>query len=175
MSARGLYRLATLLLLVFFASAAAAWPALPDRIPTHFGPGGAPDRWKDTTLLAWFGLPLAAAAMTLFLRFIGRLGARHPGVWSIPDKDRFLRLTDAQRAPIIERLETFIGVLAIAMILFFAVIQADIYASALGAPGLSAWFWAGFGGIMGLSVGGGIWLYARIGGWITEAQRGTPR
>jgi uncharacterized membrane protein len=50
-----------------------AFRHLPERIPVHFVPGGAPTRWEETTLWRWLLLPLVAAGLAVFFPLMERL------------------------------------------------------------------------------------------------------
>ena len=59
------------------AHAIHAWPAMPDRVPTHFGAAGLPDAWSSKSLPTVFVLPVMALvglvglSHTLFLYWLG--------------------------------------------------------------------------------------------------------
>jgi uncharacterized membrane protein len=163
--------MAVVLLLLYFGAAAAVWPALPDRIPVHFGAAGAPDRWTDTSMTSWFLLPVVAAGLTLLVRGVGRLAAAHPALWNVPHKDRFLRMSPEERAPVVETVDAFLAVVTILVIVLFGEIQVETYLTALGrGGGLTGWFWAAFALVMVGSLGGALWVNARIGRLITAAD-----
>jgi uncharacterized membrane protein len=172
MTARSLYRLDLVLLLVYFGAAAALWPTLPDRIPIHFGLSGEPTRWVDATVAAWFGLPMVAAGLTLFVWWLGRLAVRYPTLWNLPDKERFLRLPPERRAAITDSLEAYVAQVAMLLIVLFAELQVEMYATAMGRTGgLSLWFWLILAIVVGGSLGGALALYARLGRRIREAEK----
>lgn len=140
MDARSVYRLQLLLLAVYFAAAALLWPTLPDRVPIHFNFAGQPTTWARTSVLSWFGLPLVAAATTLFLYGMGHLSTRTPSLWSIPEKERFLALDHAARAPIMAYLNRFVAWTAVLVSFTFIGIHIGVYQTATGrSSGLPWW------------------------------------
>jgi len=50
-----------------FAAGAWAYPGLPERIPTHWGPSGAVDAWSTKSFLSVFQLPLLAVGIYVLL------------------------------------------------------------------------------------------------------------
>jgi hypothetical protein len=138
MSASSIHRLQLVLLGLFFAGAAIAWPHLPPRIALHFGFSGRPDRWVSTTWMAWFGLPLLAAAMTLFLLGIDKLLQRSPQMWNVPDKERFLRMSPAEREPIESAVHRLVAWCAVLITCSFIGAELEVYRSAR-ASALPGW------------------------------------
>ena len=132
MEARSIYRLQLLLLALYFAVAAALWNTLPERVPIHFDLAGHPTTWARTSVLSWFGLPLLAAAMTLFLYGIGQASAHTPELWNIPEKERFLALSPAARAPIVAYLRRAMAWSAVLVTFTFISIHVGAYQTAIG-------------------------------------------
>ena len=137
-SSSSIYRLQLALLLLFFACAAIAWPHLPARIPTHFDFGGRPNRRVATTWISWFGLPSLAVAMTLFLFGIDRLLLRSPELWNVPDRERFLKMSPAERAPVEAAVHRFVAWCAVLVTCAFIGAQLAVYRS-VEATALPAW------------------------------------
>jgi len=130
MSVSSIRRLQLVLLGLFFAGAAIGWPHLPPRIAIHFGFSGRPDRWVSTTWMAWFGLPLLAVAMTLFLLGIDKLLQRSPQMWNVPDKARFLRMSTAEREPIEAAVHRLVAWCAVLITCSFIGAELEMYRSA---------------------------------------------
>ena len=139
MEARSVYKLQILLLILYFAAAAALWPTLPERVPIHFDFAGRATNWARTSVLSWFGLPLLAIAMTLFLYGMGRVSVRTPGLWNIPDKDRFLALPPAARAPIEAYLHRLFAWSAVLVTVTFIGIHVGMYETAVGRSVGQSW------------------------------------
>jgi hypothetical protein len=140
MNERSVYRLQLVLLAGYFAGAAALWPLLPDRVPLHLGFTGEATTWTPTSLLSWFGLPLFSVAMTAFLFGLGRLSVRAPELWNIPDKERFLALPPAERAPIEAYLRGFLAWCSVLVTLCFIGVHIGMYDAATGhVLGLKGW------------------------------------
>jgi uncharacterized membrane protein len=55
----------------------ANWQRIPDRFPTHWGLSGEPDGWSQRTWPGVYGPLLAAAALNLFLLFMGEAILRY--------------------------------------------------------------------------------------------------
>jgi uncharacterized membrane protein len=140
MSATALFRLNWLLIGALLAASLATWPALPARIPVHFDLAGTPTRWAGASLASWLGLPLFAAAMALFMVGAERLTRRSPALWNIPEKDLFLRLSPAARAPVEAVMSRVLGGAALLMTVTFALVQLAMYLTATGrVDGGGAW------------------------------------
>jgi hypothetical protein len=129
--ARSIYRLQLLLLALYFAVAAMLWSTLPERVPIHFDFAGHPT-WARTSVLSWFGPPLLAAAMTLFLYGLGQASTRTPELWNIPEKKRFLALSPAARAPIVAYLRRAMAWSAVLVTFTFISIHVGVYQTATG-------------------------------------------
>lgn len=132
LEARFIYRLQLLLLAAYFAAAATLWSTLPQRVPVHFDFAGQPTAWARTSPWAWFGLPLLAAAITLFLYGIARASTHAPELWNIREKERFLALSPAARAPIIAYLHRLMAWAAVLVTLTFIAIHVGIHETATG-------------------------------------------
>ena len=132
MHARSVYRLELALLALYFAATATMWPVLPERVPIHFDFAGEPTTWARTSVLSWFGLPLLAAATTLFIYGLGRASTHEPDIWNIPEKERFLALSPAARAPIVAYLHRALAWSALLTTIMFIGILIAVYQTATG-------------------------------------------
>ena len=132
MEARSIYRLQLLVLALYFAAAATLWSELPQRVPIHFDFAGQPTAWARTSVLSWFGLPLLAAATTLFLYGIGQASIRTPDLWNVPEKERFLALSATERAPIVAYLRRVMAWASVLVTLTFISMHVGIYQTATG-------------------------------------------
>ncbi len=136
MKGRGVvYRINIGLLLALIVGSGIVWPALPERIPIHFGFDGKADGWTDRSLLVWFLLPMLAVLVTVVIDWAGRLIQRRPDLINIPSKEAFLALTPAQRQPVIDTLRRSMCWLAMIITSMFGVIQIGSYRTALGDDG----------------------------------------
>lgn len=140
MSARAVDVIHAVLLALYWAACIVLWAALPERVPHHFGLGGQPTSWTRTSPLSWFGLPAMAVAMWLFVRGMMRLSETNPTLWNIPEKQRFLELTPARRAPALAALRAAMAWVALLVTLTFAAIQVAIYETATGRSDGLAWY-----------------------------------
>lgn len=130
---RSAARITMILLASLWLGSLFAWPHLPARIPIHFGIQGRADRWVETSLLAWFGLPLLALAVVLTNAALARWLPRRPDLFNHPDKQRFLALPAAYRAPVIRRMQNFLHGVSVQVVLLFGLIQVAVYRTARGA------------------------------------------
>ncbi len=71
-------------------AAALSWPALPDRVPTHFDAAGQPDAWSDRSLALWLLMPLLAAALSALMDWSAQTIRRRPEspLVNLPYKDQ---------------------------------------------------------------------------------------
>lgn len=122
-----------LLTAVLIVGSALVWPELPDRVPGHFGAGGEVTRWDNPSLLSWFGPAILGLALVGMIYGLARLLPGRPHLFNFPDKDRFLALPAAFRAPVIRRMLDLLYGLATMMLLLFALIQWVRFRTAHGA------------------------------------------
>ena len=104
---------------------------LSDRIPIHFNIQGEPDRWTNETFVAWFALPLVSLLLLLALVGSSRLARKVPHLWNVPEKKKFLALSETQREPIVERLFAVMDAAAVYTGLLLLYIQVAIYMNAV--------------------------------------------
>lgn len=139
MAVRSIFRIQLLLVAAYFAVAAIVWPTLPERIPIHFDFIGNPTSWVPTSVLSWFGLPLLAAAITLFFYGSHRLALRTPELWNVPEKERFLALSKAERTSIQANLHRLLPWSAVLVTFTFIAVHLSIYETAIGRSSGQTW------------------------------------
>lgn len=120
-----------------FAGSILAWPYLPGQIPAHFGLDGTPERWAETTPLAWFAMPLVALGANLLLYISAFLASRNTRYLSIPDKERLLSLPPERQQPVLEALRVSLQAVCLPLTLVFCLVQVATYRAALGGDTLS--------------------------------------
>jgi uncharacterized membrane protein len=167
------YRLLNLLLLgALFAGSLMVYPGVPERFPVHFGFSGQPNAWAARSLLSWLALPLVAAGVALLLEGMSRLSVSRPQLWNVPDKSRFLALTPAERAPIVHRLQRFMGLVAVMTTVLLGVVQASIYHAATGrTPSLPGYVLPAAGINLVVIVTLALRMNARVATLIRDAHR----
>lgn len=142
--------------LVAMAMAAAAWPDLPERLPTHFNAAGEPDGWARRSVGSVFILPamamLLGPAMVLLALMMAAPAHR-------PPKDR----TDLRAA--MPPLAIFLAILAVFTSVLLGGIAMGSTRVALGRSASIGW-WPMAGGIaLGLwAIGGAIYFVAKHSG-----------
>lgn len=137
--------------------------ALPEHIPMHFGRSGAPDRWAQRSWLAWLALPIVSAALTLLLYALGRWTARRPQTWNVPEKTRFLSLSEQERTPVVNMLLLFLAWVSFAITAFLGIVQLAIFEVATGrAARLPRFFAAGLLCTIAFILIGAFGLNARM-------------
>lgn len=139
MSASAILRLNGLVLLLFLLASLAVWSELPDRIPVHFNFRGEPDGWARTSVVSWLALPALATALVIFLWGIGRVAARRPELWNVPEKQLFLRMSPEARGPVVASLEAYVGWVALGITGVLMALQLGIYRVALGHAERLSW------------------------------------
>ncbi|HSR42079.1 MAG TPA: DUF1648 domain-containing protein [Longimicrobiales bacterium] len=132
MTSRVVHGLNLLLVLALLGGSAAAWPWLPAEIPIHFDASGEPDRWADTTVLSWFGLPVLAFLLAAGMYLIGVVVPRRPEWLSVPNRKRFLALTEEARAPVYRRIRTVLHLGVTFVLVIFGLLQLAVYREAHG-------------------------------------------
>jgi len=115
-----------------FAFAAVTAMHLPARYPSHFNAAGQPDRWSEAGGAGWYFMPIFALGMAVAMIALALLLPRVPiGLVNIPRKEEFLRLSVADRTPIIQYLIRYLLWLSLADTLLFVSIQWMMYRSAV--------------------------------------------
>lgn len=110
---------------------------LPDRIPTHFGPGGAPDGWAGKGVFPVFGLLIMGGVLLVVMAFVSRLGARW---YNFPGKERVLKLPPAAQAYVIAPMQELIAWMGAAVAVMCSLASRQTWAVALGErAGISVW------------------------------------
>lgn len=100
------------------------YPALPDRIPVHFGITGAPDRWGAKSEIfilvgVMWGLTIIFYALSLAMPRL----ARNPQYLNIPNKEAFLKLKPERQAIFFALLREFMtGMTASFNLLFYLIV-----------------------------------------------------
>lgn len=162
-----------LLLMALFAGSAWAYPRLPERIPIHFGVSGEPDRWATRSALSWFFLPIIAAAVALFLHLASTYSARHPELWNLPGKRRFLALDEVRQAPIIAAMQEFMALIGVMVTALMSVIHASVYsASRSPEPQMPLWMLGAIGLWLLVLAIFAVRLNARVSRMIDAAEMG---
>ena len=118
-------------------AAALAWPALPDRIPTHFDAVGQPDAWGDRSLALWLLMPLLAVASSALMDWSAQTIRRRPEspLVNLPYKDQVLALPSEPRATVLSWQAIAIYVAGVSIVVALALVQASIWTTAHGADG----------------------------------------
>ena len=106
---------------------------LPERIPTHFDATGNPDGYMERSIVSWFMLPLVGTISALTIAFSSVYTGRNPHRWNVPNKQAFLALSDAQRQPIVEMMNTLMAGISLGTLLFLAALHFDSWRIVSGA------------------------------------------
>ncbi|MBL9140576.1 MAG: DUF1648 domain-containing protein [Phycisphaerae bacterium] len=141
---------------------------LPALIPTHFDGAGVPDRWSETTALAWFGPHLIGLFVVCTLvgtAFLIRwMARRHPGLVNIPNKDKWVQLPTDARVWSIEPIALALAASGVLVTGVFGVIAWST--SAVGSGQLTAapiWpIWALIGLLLASVIGSIAFVTARV-------------
>lgn len=120
------------------ALAVVAWFTLPPKIPTHFGATGKADAWATTSIVFWFSLVAISAGLSVMIYFLTSPTAK--STWNIGEKERFLKLTPEQQAPVIELMRIFGAASALCVNAVFVTLHLGMYLAANGhTKGLPWW------------------------------------
>jgi uncharacterized membrane protein len=122
--------LAWLVVLGVIVAAILTYSELPSEIPAHFDLGGRVTRRESTSLVSWFLLPTVALVVQLLLVALRAGLPRHPERFNFPDKEEFLRLPDAYRAPVVERMQWMMDAMALLIQLVLAVVFVLVWLAA---------------------------------------------
>lgn len=140
MTARAVHLVNLIFLVAWFAIAITIWPTLPEQLPIHFGVTGQADAWVAKSVFSWFGLPFLAFAMSVGIAGVGLLARGSPDLVNVPDKERFLRLSEDRRAAIIQRFVRTLAITGLLCSLMFAALHAGVYHTASGRATGLPWY-----------------------------------
>lgn len=117
---------------LMLAFAVATYPDLPAQIPTHFDFGGAVTGVRAKSIQSWFGLPFIALGVHLLLLTLTQMLPTRPHLFNFPDKDRFLRLPSAYRAPVIAAMQWTLDLTAFLVMFVMATVQVMMWRASQG-------------------------------------------
>lgn len=149
-----------LLLATLFGASVLVWPDLPGRIPAHFGAGGEVTWWEGPSLWRWLTVPLLGLGIVAMNYVLAALLPRWPGMFNHPDRDAFLALPPAGRAPVIARMRAFLYGISSLILVLTAVMQWMRYRTAHGAEAAP---YVALALVIGIMIGPlalGVWLPA---------------
>ncbi len=110
---------------------------LPDRVPTHFGPGGAPDGWAAKSVFSVYGLLIMGAVTLVAMAVVSRMGARW---YNFPGKEEVLKLPPVLQIYVISPLQETIAWLGASIAVTFSVGVRQMWAVGLGErPAIVGW------------------------------------
>jgi uncharacterized membrane protein len=118
------------LMVVYVTWCAYVWRSLPARFPIHFNALGLVDRWSEKSVAMWGMLPVVLLGVLLLLELLTAWTVRHPRLWNVPEKPRFLAMSDSQRAPIYNELRNLMDTICVGLVLLFAAIHYTMYSVA---------------------------------------------
>jgi len=99
-----------------------AFNELPERIPTHFGLNGKPDRWSDKTPLIFYMMPTIQVVMVVIFIWI----IRYPKLFNFPQKNEIKNWPEENKKPIYKYLSKMSLVICLMINLLFLTIQYSI-------------------------------------------------
>ena len=120
------------------------WPAVPARVPLHFGADGTPDRWGERSLLVWLVLPALGVALAALFDGVARWSVRNleSPMLNLPGKEDVLALPPERRAPVLRHVASMNHAAGAVCVGALALIQLGMWASVDGEGG-AGWILAG--------------------------------
>jgi uncharacterized membrane protein len=138
----------------------ANYDALPDPMPTHFGPSGAPDAWSKKGFASVMIMPIMGLLVGIVLGGAALLTARAKRAVRLDDGGRSLDAQNRFRSAMTKFLST-IALLTIAMLTTVSVSAVDV---ALGRrAGIPGWAMVLALALAVYAIGGSVWLAIRYG------------
>lgn len=89
-------KLPLLLIALMFVAGAVLYPRLPEIIPTHWGPSGAPDAFSHKSFLSVFAMPLISIAVYLLLMVVPYLDPKRANL--LRSRQAYVVILDAVTA-----------------------------------------------------------------------------
>lgn len=121
-----------LLLLALVAFAALTYDTLPAEIPQHLDFSGDVTRTEGKSPLRWAMIPLLAAFTLALVQTISHFLPRHPSLFNFPGKDKLLALPTAYQAPVVAKMQDFLAITSVLMVLMMCGVQWLLWRAALG-------------------------------------------
>jgi hypothetical protein len=118
------------------------WPKLPDRIPIHFGIGGAPDGWSGKGWFSVFGM-LGVAGFILGLLGVASSRLSPPSLYNFPGKPLMMRLPREQQEHVLAPMREGLAWMAAGCATGLALMAKQTWQVALGErAGMPVWVFA---------------------------------
>lgn len=127
-----------LLWVALAAFSVAAYPTLPDQIPQHLDAAGRITATTPRSPISWGMLPLLAALLVLMLQAIAQQLPARPHWFNFPAKEQLLALPAAWRTPIIARMQRFLDLVGVELVLIMGAVQGMLWHTARGGDGAIA-------------------------------------
>jgi uncharacterized membrane protein len=143
------------------AYAALNYDRMPERVPTHFGPSGRPDRWAPRSFWAVMALPVATLTMGVALGVVAWLTAHAKR--AVRARDRGVSVAAQLRfRSAMTRFLSGVGILTtlLLMLLSIGAVRVGVGAAA-GLPNVV--MWPALGLLLAYSLGGSFYLMFRYG------------
>lgn len=122
------------LVLLLFAFALGTFGGLPEQIPTGIDASGNARGLREKSLLVWLLVPLMALLIQGMLEWIRASLPRRPHWFNFPDKDRFLRLPERFRPPVLDAMRATLDITAGVGHLPLLLVQYLLWQTAIGHP-----------------------------------------
>jgi len=123
--------LATLVVLWVLGKGLTLYDRLPESVPTHFGPGGAPNAWGHKSVFSVFGLLMVAGVVLAAMALL----RMRPRWYNFPGKERVPRLPPEQQAQVHAPLQESLAWLGASIAIGLSLFSQAIWAVALGERG----------------------------------------
>jgi uncharacterized membrane protein AbrB (regulator of aidB expression) len=127
-----------LLWLGLVAFSVAAYPTLPGQIPQQLDAAGRIAGTTARSPASWGLLPVLAAAMVLLLQGIAHQLPARPHWFNYAAKVQLLELPIAWRAPLITRMQRFLDLVGVELVLVMGAVQGMLWHTARGGDGALA-------------------------------------
>ena len=114
----------------------ATYTDMPAEIPQRFNAAGDVTKSMPKSLLNWMMVPGIALLTMAGLSWLSALLPKKPELFNFPEKERFLKIPEAYRGPVIERMRETLDVTNVFVVLVFGIVQVMLWRAGLGnAPG----------------------------------------
>lgn len=114
---------------------------IPGDLPRHLNAAGEVTADIPRSFLGWMLIPIVALLVQALMTGLTSLLPRRPDLFNFSEKERFLRIPEAYRGPVIARMRDTMDVIGLLAMLVMAYVQVMMWRAALGdsAKGLSMW------------------------------------
>ena len=126
-----IYLLNMLIVIGLFVFSFIVYPDLPSKIPAHINFEGKADSFANKTLLFWMLIPILSLVFLVVIQWISHFMDKKPQWINLPNKQKYLELSDNMRTNVNQYLKAFIFILMFMMNVILFEVQLMLYQASM--------------------------------------------